>query len=155
MPWLNWIARHWDGILANAGIVGLLFTGVSLHRDARERRVQNLLRFTEQHRDLWQTILAKPELSRLLDRNADLDSAPLTPEEARYTGFLILHLNSAHRAIRAGLLDEPEGMSEDIRQFFARPVPAAVWKNTRASYDRKFVAFIDVVLKGTNERRPI
>jgi len=40
-----------------------------------------------------------------------------------------------------------EGLRRDVAQIFARPVPKAVWENTKQFQNDDFVKFIESVLK--------
>lgn len=141
MPWL---AAHLPDLLQNAGIVGsLCLSGWAAHREAQARRTANLLKLTEQHRDLWKELFVRPALSRVLRADADPDADPPTDEEMQFVTLLILHLNTAHSAIRAGVIKEPEGLTLDIRGFFSLPIPQAGWEAVRHLHDSDFVAFVE------------
>ncbi len=73
----------------------------------------------------------------------NLSCKPVTVEESLFVGFLILHLNSAYQAIRNGVMDAPEGLANDIRTFFALPIPRTVWEKKRCYLDAKFVSFVE------------
>jgi len=49
--------------------------------------------------------------------------------------------------MRDKLFGTPDGLREDIRQFFARPIPKRVWDHTKALQDRRFVRFVEACLE--------
>lgn len=153
MEVFEWVTQHWLDLLQSIGIVGgLLFTAISLRIDAKVRRVANLLTLTEHHRDLWTNIYQRPELSRVLNPAADLAQSPLTEEEELFVLLAVLHLGSAHRAMRQGMFAPPAGLRMDIQRFFSRPIPKIVWERIKALQDDDFVKFVETSLeddKGT------
>ena len=147
MPLLNWIDANWFVLLQSVGIVGsLIFTGSALRADAEARRVHNLFSLTKQHREIWSMLYEHPRLSRVLEREVDLDATPIAPEEEIFVRFIILHLSTVYRSSRANLFIGPEGLNKDIRGFFSLPIPNAVWRMSRGVQDRDFTAFVDAVL---------
>ncbi|HTB64170.1 MAG TPA: hypothetical protein VK737_11360 [Opitutales bacterium] len=148
---LSWLAIHWFDLLQTVGIVGgLFFAGLSLHKDTDAQRVANLLNLTGQHRDIWKMLFEEPKLSRVLEPKIDLAKNPMTGDESRFVGFLILHLNASFKAIKAGVLMKAEGLASDIQQFFDLPIPQSVWQKLRKFYDADFVAFVET----TNKKAP-
>lgn len=144
MALFTWLTNHWLDLLQTLGIVGgLLFTGWSLHLDTKVHKTDNLLKLTEQHRDLWMTLFTNPEFARVLETAIDLKRQPPSNEETQIVSLLILHLNSSFHAIKAGMLDEPEGLGPDIRGFFTRPIPEMIWEQVKHFYDADFVTFVD------------
>jgi hypothetical protein len=140
----SWLALHWFDLLQTVGIVGgLFFTGWSLHLDTQTQLAANLLTLTVQHRDIWKMLFDEPKLARILEAKLDLSKNPVTDDEARFVGFLILHLNASYQAIKAGVLMKAEGLTADIQEFFALPIPKAVWEKMRKFYDADFVTFVD------------
>ena len=139
-----WGGENWFSAVQTAGIVGgLCFTGLALRREARSRRSTNLLQLTAQHRALWTEVLGRPTLQRVLSTDVDLNQAPVTLEEQLFVRFLLLHLASAYQAIKADVLDEPEGLSADIRTFLVLPIPQAVWQLVKPFQDEAFVRFVE------------
>src|SRR5262245_4626929 len=103
----------------------------------------NLLTLTEHHRDLWTRLHDRPELSRVLSETPDLQTRPITEEEAVFVNLLIVHLNSTFLAIREGALIRPEHLKEAVRWLYTRPIPHAVWEKTKQFQDRAFVNFVE------------
>ncbi len=151
MTLISWLVLHWFDLLQTVGIVGgLYFTGWSLYLNTQTQRAANLLTLTEQHRDIWRMLYEEQKLARVLEAKLDLSQNPLTGDEARFVGFLFLHLNASYQAIKAGVLMKAEGLALDIQQFFDLPIPQAVWQKLRKFYDADFVAFIET----TNKKSP-
>lgn len=148
---MSWLAAHWLDLIQSAGIVGgLLFNGWALHRDGQAQRAANLLKLTEQHRDIWREMFSRPGLARVLRPDADLLTDPVTDEETLFVTLLILHLNTAFSAVRAGVLRAPEGITPDIRGFFSLPIPRAAWEKARHLHDREFVRFVEAKIGGNS-----
>jgi hypothetical protein len=148
MAWLNWVAEHWLDLLQSAGIGGgLFFTAVTLRTDTKARRLQSLFTLTKSHREIWSEIYRRPDLSRILDPKADLAAQAVTKEETLFVNFLIFHLNNSYRAIQDDLYARPEGLNEDIKGFFALPIPKFVWSHAKNLQDRNFVAFVEDAIR--------
>ena len=144
MQLLNWISGHWFDFLQTAGIVGgLFFTGITIHTDAKAKRLQNLFTLTKHHREIWSDFYSRPELSRVLESKADLATKPLTNQERLFVNFLIFQLLNSYRASDAGLFNSNEDLGRDIHDFFALPIPSAVWKQVKQYQDARFVAFVE------------
>ena len=89
----------------------------------------------------------RPELSRVLNDHPELDKQPLSAQEELFVNMLILHLGTVYRAIKEGMFVKLEGLQNDVREFFALPIPKAVWKKTRPLQDHDFTEFVESVLK--------
>jgi hypothetical protein len=143
MGFLNWLQINWGNLVSSIGAAGLIFTAVALHREANARRVGNQFELTKQHREIWTQLYVQPELKRILDPAADLRQRPVTVEERLFVTLLILHLASAYRARRFGMVLSPEELRADISSFFGLPIPRAVWEQSQKFQDRDFVAFVE------------
>lgn len=139
-----WIGQHWFALLQTGAVVAaLLFTGATLLLDFQARRVENLIRLTERHRDLWERMYGQPGLERILYPDADLRRAPVTADEELFVIFVILHLNSTYYALKTGFLQKPQGLRKDVQLFFSLPIPRLVWTKVKELQDRKFVEFVE------------
>ena len=144
MGLLSLLADNWFTLLQSVGIIGgLLFTGISIRRESHAKQINNLITITRQHRDIWTELYRRPDLSRVLDPDADLRKDPVTLEEELFVGLLIHHLNSVYHAMQAGLFMSPEGLEADIRQFFSLPIPKSVWRSRQDLQDRSFAQFVN------------
>ena len=144
MNWLHWLGENWfTGLQTVAIVSGLVFTCITLRRDSHSRRISSLFQITANHREVWEKLLTQPKLHRVLSLKPDIDREPVTVDETIFVEFLILHLNSAHQAMRNGVMDAPEGLSTDIRTLFSLPIPRAVWEDKRRFQDGEFIAFVE------------
>ena len=142
---LHWVSDNWFTLLQSVGIIGgLLFTGVSLRLDAKTRRIGNLIRVTDAHRQIWSELYRRPELARVSDATVDLVRKPITPTEELFIGLLILHLNSSYHAMKDGVFIAPAGLRKDIQRFFARPMAKIVWEKMKPFQDNDFVRFVEM-----------
>lgn len=147
MWFLGWVEQHWLVLLQTGGILGALtLSGLALVIDTRTRRVGNLIQLTQEHRRLWERVTGRPELSRILDPDANIARMPVTADEEVFVIFLILHLNCTWYAIRSGFSRKPQGLRRDVHLLFSLPIPRAVWEDVKDLQDKKFVAFVESCL---------
>ena len=146
---LPWLSDHWYEALESAGIIGgLLFTGFAVRTDARVRRAQTRIELTRAHREIWDKILSDPETALLLESDRDVSARPITAKEIEVVNRLVLHLRGALGAAEADIYIKPERLDDDVRDFFAHPIPRAAWRIVRESHDAEFVAYIDALVIG-------
>jgi hypothetical protein len=144
MEFADWLAQNWFDLLSVIGIVGgLLFTAISLHSEAKTRRVANLLTLTQNHRELWKVFYQNVQLTRILDASADLSSAPVNRGEEIYVNVLVQHLSSVYQAMKSDLTIKAEGLRRDVRNFFALPIPKCVWEKLKPLQDQDFARFVE------------
>ncbi len=143
-----WVAQHTFDLVSAAGIIaGLGFTAASFREDTRSRRLANLIKLTQQHRDIWEETQSNPRLVRVIDSKADLYTKPISVEESQFVVLVILHLHCWYRAIQEGEVESLDGLSKDVREFFALPIPGRVWNEKKEFQDRDFVQFVESVRK--------
>ncbi|HZR20225.1 MAG TPA: hypothetical protein VFE51_23280 [Verrucomicrobiae bacterium] len=94
---------------------------------------------------IWNVLYSRPELENIFRSKQPVDR-PISVAERLFVKMLIIHLDSAYRAMKAGLFVHLEGLQTDIRTFFAAPVPKKIWEELRALQDRQFVEFVEEVL---------
>ena len=153
-PALQWLAHEGKATLETiALVVGLYVTAASFRADAKERRLSNLMALTGSHRDLWMEIDQRPDLSRLLKKEADLKANPVTASEKRFAHLLITHFAVSYVAVKSGLVSDMAGLRMDVKNFFTLPIPAEVWKWSREFQSRELVAFVDECLRGRRRAR--
>lgn len=150
----HWLSQNWFALL-QTGVLGggLLLVGIAVWLEARARRVGNLIRLTQQHRNLWERMYTDPLLARILDPDADLTEKPVTAEEEMFVIFLVLHLNSTYYAMRAGLFQKLHGLRKDIERFFSLPIPRTVWLKVQDLQDESFVRFVEQCIPDLNTTR--
>src|SRR5688572_3841356 len=130
---------NWSELLQNAGIVGnSLLTAYALRKEKQARRISNLNLITDRHQEIWKGFHDRPKLSRVLEKTADLINQPLSSEEEMFVTELIIHLDTAYRAMKAGMFVEMEGLRTDIKEFFLLPIPKAVWEKSMSLRDAEF-----------------
>ncbi len=57
--------------------------------------------------------------------------------------MVIQHVNSVYSAMNDRLVVKVEGLRRDIAQFFALPIPNAVWEKLKGLQNDDFVAFVE------------
>lgn len=145
----GWVAENWFNLLSAVGIVGgLLLTTISLRSETKTRRIANLLKLTEHHREIWSKLIERPSLARVLDPDVNLLTNPITLAEQSYVNMLIQHLSSAFQAMNSGLTIKPEGLRRDVQWFFSLPIPQAIWSQMKPLQNDEFVEFVDLCRGG-------
>jgi hypothetical protein len=141
---LNWLAEHGFDLIQTVGIVGgLLFTAHAIRKDERARKIGNTIALNEQYTQIWHEFYERPALSRILKKDVDLNKQPVSDEETLFVKTLILHLDTVRRAMKAGIFTKIQGLQNDIRDFFALPIPKIVWEKIKPFQDGDFVAFVE------------
>lgn len=144
----RWLVNHGASLLEAVGIIGgLIFTGVSLHRDSKARRIGNLIGLTQQQRDIWNRAMEDPELVKVQEPQRDIMKEPPTTREKLFVRSLVIYLATVHRAVRLDELLRPHGMERDIREFISKPLPRDVWNELRPYQDPDFVEFVEQQIK--------
>lgn len=145
-----WAKDNWFSLLQGVGIVsGLFFTALSARREAHTRRITNLLSLTQQHRELWTHLLVSPDLKRVAKTEADLVSEPVSLVEEEFLNLVIVHFHTGWKLARLGPEVSLLELRKDARNFFSRPVVRAVWEQTKANRDCRFVQFVDECLENS------
>lgn len=138
------LGKNWFQLIQTIGIVAsLVLSSWAAYAQYRALRVEGLVRLTEGHRALWQEVFEKPALLRVTDPAVDLSKQPLSGEERLFVLLLILHLQTAFEASRAGVIAPVWGLERDVREFFALPIPRAVWADIGRSQSPIFQAFVE------------
>jgi hypothetical protein len=132
---------------------GLCFAAIGFLADARSRKAENLIRVTESHRTLWLYFSDHPELARILQREANLVSTPMTVSEERFVILLIAHVFTAFKTTQSHLKVRLEGQDDDIGELFSLPIPMAVWCRVRHLQDHDFVTYIEHCVQKWNRKR--
>ncbi len=140
----DWFGQNWFPLLQTAATSGgLVLIGIGLFLEARARQVANLIRLTQQHRDLWERMYTRPSLARILDPKIDVTTTTITAQEEMFVVFIILHLSSFYYGMRAGFFRKPHGLRKDIDRFLSLPIPHEVWLKVRDLQDQPFVRFVE------------
>lgn len=123
----EWIAENWFTFIQTAGIIGgLFYNAAELRMERKVRRTEVVLSLTEAHREIWEQLIERPELSRVLDPDANVHTHPPTTPERRFVQLVIHHLATVRQAVNERAYDASPGMNEDIRQFLSLPIPGVV-----------------------------
>jgi len=120
-----------------------VFTAHTIRKDERARKIGNLIAVNQQYSDIWREIYDRPELARVLGKDADLKKQPVSDQEQFFVKMLIQHLQTVHWAMKMGVFVRIQGLQKDVREFFALPIPKAVWENIKPFQDSNFVRFIE------------
>jgi len=81
----------------------------------------------------------------VLAKDVNVAQMPVSREEELFVTTLILHLSTVYRAMKHGEFVKLEGLQKDVAEFFALPIPEAVWKKIKPLQDRNFVRFIEEI----------
>jgi hypothetical protein len=93
----QWLAANWFDLLQTLGIVGgLLFTAYAIRKDEKGRKIGNLIAMNQQHHEIWRELYDRPDLARVLKKDADLNSTPISDAEKLFVNSLILQLSTVY-----------------------------------------------------------
>ena len=139
------LAEHWHSLLESVGIIGgLLFTGITVHRDLEARRVTEQISLGTQHRKLWGQLHRRKGLSRMLEPGRNLEACPVSREEELFLSLAFVHFHTGWLICRdEASLTPLSVLAADAGHFFRLPVPQAVWARARNKHQREFVTFIE------------
>lgn len=142
MPF-EWTVEY-SGLLiaAFSAAGGLLFNAVSTRANTHALQVQNLIALAAAHREIWRIPLENRELRRCLQSTVLGDLTP-TFEETVFVRFVVHQLYASFRARSYGMYSYEAGLAADIKQFFSKPIPRAIWLDLRRFQEKAFIAFID------------
>jgi hypothetical protein len=143
-PLTDFLQTDWFNLIQTISIVmGLLFTGVTLRREISSRRLSNLLALKQEHRELWNTIHERPELSRIMKADLDLLASPMTEEEEVFLRQLVVHVAVSWQLIQQGTPLDLQSFRTDVSEFFNLPLPKKAWQMVKTSQEKKFRQFLE------------
>ena len=152
---------EWESLSSNANLLeaaadvgGLWLAAIALLWNARELRIENDLKVTEAHRELWLEPVRNPRLTRILSRTVNLTASPVTVEEREFLTVVFAHANTTFRIKEKRAYEKLEGADSDVRDFFRYPIPAAVWRERRAFLDKDFVEYVDRLSSPNTTNQP-
>ena len=149
----NWVQTNWFSLTQSLGIIfGLFFTALASSREAKSRQTGNILALTELHRDLWAEVHRRPDLQRVVADNADLVNRPISLAEEEFLNLVLVHFYTGWQLAKQNTGVSLEVLRKDVRSFFSRPIPRAVWENTKTERDTAFVRFVETSLAGLSQR---
>jgi|SRR5450756_525673 len=140
---MDWIHGHFDVIETGGIVSSFLIAAYATWKGEKARKIGNLLQVQEGYDHIWGRLLDRPELGRVLSRDADLARHPVTQQEAAFVKMLFIHLGTVYRTRKAGMFVEVESIRADIRDFLALPIPEAVWGKIRPYQNGDFVRFVE------------
>lgn len=106
-------------------------------------RVDNNTKINAAHRELWLQGISSNQINRLFDKNIDLEVAPLTMYETRFTTLVFLHTANTYRALKFKTANRIEGLKNDVLYFMSFPIPKMVWEQIKPMQNKKFISFIE------------
>jgi len=144
----TWLGQHWFDLLQSTGIVGgLLVAAYAAWKDEQARKVGNLIALNEQYRQIWKELYDRPQLARVLQKDADIGAQPISNEERLFVNLIIMHVHAVWRASKERLFVTVEGLQQDVGGFFSLPIPKAVWAQMKGLQNHDFAEFMDGVVK--------
>lgn len=144
--WAVWLNENWVNLIQTTGIIGgIVFAALTNRREQCGRRVSDILALAQHHRDLWSEVHRRPELSRILlrDDQIDLLNNPISNAESEFLNLVIVHFYTGWLLAQENGLLTSDVLAADAQDFFSLPIPTRVWQQTRSSRDPAFAAFIE------------
>jgi hypothetical protein len=127
---LSWVDSNFT-VIQTVGIIGSILLGIAAaNRESKEKAASNLLVIEAQH------------LARIFRLDADL-SQPISIAEEEFLRLVISHFQTIWLIARNGGLLTLKELALDAQDFFALPLPRAVWEKTKAFRNPKFVRFVE------------
>lgn len=134
-------------VIQSVGIIGsLLFSAIALRRDAKERKITNMLTMTKNHRELWGNLSQRHDLERILRTDVNVLAAAPTVAESEFLNLAIVHFQTGWSIANAGGIITPKELAGDVRGFFTLPLPRAIWEKTKQFRNQRFVGFVEKAL---------
>ena len=144
----TWVGEHWFDLFQSAGIIGgLLVATYAAWKDEQARKIGNLIALNEHYRQIWTESFQRPQLSRVLQKDADIGAQAVSNEERIFVNLIIMQLHAVWRASKDGLFVTVEGIRQDVRGFFLLPIPKAVWEQSKLLQNGDFVSFVESCLE--------
>src|SRR5690349_12914181 len=136
----DWLGTNWVPLLETGSLIFAVF---AIYDNTKARRLSNLLRLTQNHRELWSELIRRPRLARILNPKRNPEKEPLSKEEEEFLNMAILHVRACFEAIRDGMPIHGPGVEADIKGFFSLPAVQVSWEGRKMFYDRDFVCWIE------------
>ncbi|MDR3562008.1 MAG: hypothetical protein P4N59_11320 [Negativicutes bacterium] len=140
---LSWVKSEWFSVVQTVGVVGgLIFTGITIGRDAKAKEVANALAFAERHRQFWSEAIERPELHRVFVENADLGKEPMTAAVEIFLNLAFVQYETGWLIAKKIDSSDLKPLKSDVRKFFALPLPHAAWEKNSDCHHPRFVRFV-------------
>ena len=94
-------------------------------------------------RAIFEHMIDDPDLSRVIKKDVDLDTQPITEKEKLFVMMTIHHLHSGFEAQRLKQLSPLMGLEKDVRDYFSFPIPGEVWREVKKYQNKEFVGFVE------------
>jgi hypothetical protein len=144
----SWVKSEWFSIVQTVGVVGgLIFTGITISRDAKAKEAANALAFAERHRQFWREAIERPELRRIFSENADLLERRITAAERIFLNLAFVQYETGWNIAKKVDRSDLKPLKSDVRKFFSLPLPQAVWKETKQFRNQRFVRFVEKTME--------
>jgi hypothetical protein len=132
----TWFQANWFSVFQTAGaFCGIGLTVVSI-------QTANLLALIAQHRELWKEGRERGDLKRVFQKDAQVLTSEISTAEEEYLNSVFVHYETGWRLAKWRIVLTPEALAVDVRGFFSRPLPQAVWEQTKDTRDPGFVRFV-------------
>lgn len=139
---------HWFDLLQSCFITGsFLLTALAYKTEGKSRRLGHLIALQENRRSIWEPMFIDPKLARIRKKTVDLQSKPITPQERLIVKLTIGHLYMIYEADKEKLIASPPGIMQDVRQYFALPIPLQVWREIREYQCSEFAGYIEAMFE--------
>jgi hypothetical protein len=144
----SWLEENWFHVLEASGITfGLFFTAATLRQQIKARKISDHLLLNQQHRELWSELYRRPALARILERDLDLQTHPMTAEEEEFLNLVIVHFVTGWHLAKQGALIKLKVLKADVGDFFNRPLPHLAWTRSKEFRDPAFNRFVETCLE--------
>lgn len=122
-------------------------------REAKSREIENLLTISEHHRSLWNEAHQRQDLERIFRAEVDVLKNPITVAESEFLNFVLGHFQAGWILSKSGAAISLNEMRADVKDFFALPLPRAVWEKTKVMRNRRFGKFVESGIRMSLKRR--
>lgn len=141
---------QWRAIISSfvgqAASLGGLLGSLTFLDERRRERGKTAGEIAKGHRELYAYIRSIPGSAGFFDRSRDLAASPRTNVETQCVCEALVHLSWALAEHAAGRYDLPEGLEEDIRNFFSYPVRWDAWQELKRFQDGRVVRRVERAL---------
>ena len=133
----------WFTLLQSLGIIiGFLFSGYAIWKDANATKLQNYILLTQSHREVWSMMMDNEKLGRVLEKDIPASKMELTYRERQFLTFIFLHITCSFELSKRGKIVDIEKDKEDIADLLSHPLVKKFWDDNSRFYNEDFRAFI-------------
>lgn len=138
------LQKHWFQLAQTLGIITSVSIGIAtLRRGQQSRVVENYLKLTQYHRDIWKIALDKPELYRLFSESESIRGRSLSDTEQQFLTFLFLHLTCFYELQKTTQLVDISAIRADVGSTLRAPLIQQFWDERKVYYNKDFVKFVE------------